>query len=104
MRKLMLLSLIILLLALNCMAIETVQLGGDSGKAILTQVASLNVTNQTTKASQGDLRNWGKIPMNYELDKSGKPKRRAQMMIIPGWRPFQVTYRSIQVSMCKEKS
>ena len=69
----MLLSLIILLLALNCMAIETVQLGGDSGKAILTQVASLNVTNQTTKASQGDLWNWGKIPMNYELDKSGKP-------------------------------
>ena len=73
MRRLMLLSLIILLLALNCMAIETVQLGGDSGKAILTQVASLNVTNQTTKASQGDLWNWGKIPMNYELDKSGKP-------------------------------
>jgi hypothetical protein len=73
MRKLMLLSLIILLLALNCMAIETVQLGGDSGKAILTQVASLNVTNQTTKASQGDLWNWGKIPMNYEIDKSGKP-------------------------------
>ena len=73
MRKLMLLSLIILLLALNCMAIETVQLGGDRGKAILTQVASLNVTNQTTKASQGDLWNWGKIPMNYEIDKSGKP-------------------------------
>ncbi len=69
----MLLSLIILLLALNCMAIETVQLGGDSGKAILTQVASLNVTNQTTKASQGDLWNWGKIPMNYEIDESGKP-------------------------------
>ena len=73
MRKLMLLSLIILLLALNCMAIETVQLGGDSGKAILTQVASLNVTNQTTKATQGDLWNWGKIPMNYQIDKSGKP-------------------------------
>jgi len=73
MRKLMLLSLIILLLALNCMAIETVQLGGDSGKAILTQVASLNVTNQTTKASQGDLWNWGKIPMKYEIDASGKP-------------------------------
>ena len=73
MRKLMLLSLIILLLALNCMAIETVQLGGDSGKAILTQVASLNVTNQTTKATQGDLWNWGKIPMNYEIDASGKP-------------------------------
>ena len=43
----MLLSLIILLLALNCMAIETVQLGGDSGKAILMQVASVNVTDQT---------------------------------------------------------
>ena len=73
MRKLMLLSLIILLLALNCMATATVQLGGDSGKAILTQIASVNVTDQMTKASQGDLWNWGKIPMNYEIDKSGKP-------------------------------
>jgi hypothetical protein len=69
----MLSSLIILLLALNCMATATVQLGGDSGKAILTQIASVNVTDQMTKASQGDLWNWGKIPMNYEIDKSGKP-------------------------------
>jgi hypothetical protein len=73
MRKLMLSSLIILFLSLNCMATATVQLGGDSGKAILEQVASVNVTDQTTKASQGDLWNWGKIPMNYALDKSGKP-------------------------------
>ena len=73
MKKLMLSSLIILLLALNCMATATVQLGGDSGKAILTQIASVNVTDQMTKASQGDLWNWGKIPMNYEIDKSGKP-------------------------------
>jgi hypothetical protein len=77
MRKMMLLSMIILLLALNCMAIETVQLGGDSGKAILMQVASVNVTDQTTKASQGDLWNWGKIPMNYEIDRSGKPTEEA---------------------------
>jgi hypothetical protein len=73
MRRMMLSSLIILLLALNCMATATVQLGGDSGKAILKQVASVNITDQTTKASQGDLWNWGKIPMNYALDKSGKP-------------------------------
>jgi len=32
-----------------------------------------DVTDQMTKASQGDLWNWGKIPMNYEIDKSGKP-------------------------------
>jgi hypothetical protein len=73
MRRLMLSSLIILLLAWNCMATATVQLGGDSGKAILNQVASVNITDQTTKASQGDLWNWGKIPMNYAIDKSGKP-------------------------------
>jgi hypothetical protein len=73
MRKLMLLSLIVLLLALSCMATATVQLGGESGKAILVQVASVNITDQTTKASQGDLWNWGKTPMNYEIDKSGKP-------------------------------
>ena len=69
----MLSSLIILSLALNCMATETVQLGGNNGKAILAQIASVNVTDQMTKASQGDLWNWGKIPMNYEIDKSGKP-------------------------------
>jgi len=72
MKKLMLSSLIILLLALNCMATATMQLGGDSGKAILMQVASVNVTNQITKASQGDLWNWGKIPMNYALNESGE--------------------------------
>ena len=42
-------------------------------KLFLMQVASVNITDQTTKASQGDLWNWGKIPMNYEIDKSGKP-------------------------------
>ena len=68
----MLSSLIILLLALNCMATATMQLGGDSGKAILMQVASVNVTNQITKASQGDLWNWGKIPMNYALNELGE--------------------------------
>lgn len=73
----MLLSLIILSLALNCTATALVQLGDDSGKAILMQIASVNVTNQTTKASQGDLWSWGKMPINHVIDKSGKPVEQA---------------------------
>jgi hypothetical protein len=76
MRDILLLSLIVLSLALNCTATQPVPLGGSSGKAILTQVAFVNVTNQVTKASQGDLWNWGKTPMNYEIN-SGKPKELA---------------------------
>lgn len=79
MRNLTLLILIVLLLALNCEAVAPVQLGGDSGKVILTQVASANVINQTTKASQGDLWSWGKIPMNYALGESGKLFEQASM-------------------------
>jgi hypothetical protein len=73
MRNMMLLSLIVLSLALNCTATAPMQLGGDSGKTALAQVASLDATNQTTNASQGDLWTWGKkIPVNYALDESGE--------------------------------
>jgi hypothetical protein len=76
MRNLMLLSLFALSLALNCAASAPISMSGDSGKAILMQVASVNVTNETTKASQGDIWNFGKTPMNYVVD-SGKPLEQA---------------------------
>lgn len=94
----MLSSLIILLLAMNCMATATVQLGGDSGKAILEQVASVNVTDQTTKASQGDLWNWGKIPMNYALDKSGKPIEEASTDDDNAWLEAISSYMPLNTS------
>jgi hypothetical protein len=31
-----------------------------------------SVTNEVTKATAGDLWSWGKIPMNYALNQSGK--------------------------------
>ena len=73
MRNLVILSLILLLLALNCKAIEPVQLSGINGQTILAQIASTNITNQITKASATDLWSWGNhTPLNYVLNKSGK--------------------------------
>jgi|WetSurMetagenome_2_1015567.scaffolds.fasta_scaffold1635078_1 hypothetical protein len=71
MKYLMLISLFALSMILNCAA-APVSLSGDSGKSILMQVSSVNITGQITKASQGDLWSWGKTPMNYEIN-SGKP-------------------------------
>lgn len=59
-------------LALNCIAAEPVQLSGIDGQTILSQVASSNITNHVTKASATDLWSWGKIPLNYALNESGK--------------------------------
>ncbi len=72
MRNLIIFCLIVLLLALNCEAAAPVQLSGIGGQTILARLASTNITTQITKASAGDLWNWGKIPMNYALDGSGK--------------------------------
>lgn len=72
MRNLIIFCLIVLLLALNCEAAAPVKLSGIGGQTILAQLASTNITTQITKASAGDLWNWGKIPMNYALDGSGK--------------------------------
>lgn len=72
MRSLIIFCLAILLLALNCTATAPVQLSGIGGQTILAQVASTNMTTQVTKASSGDLWDWGKIPMNYALNGPGK--------------------------------
>jgi hypothetical protein len=72
MRKLIISWLVLLSLALNCEATAPVQLSGAGGQTILAQVASTNMTNQVTKASAGELWNWGSLPLNKDLDKTGK--------------------------------
>jgi len=79
MRTLIIFGLIFLLLALNSEATTPLSLTGSSGKAILTQIASTNITNEVTKSTAERLWNWGQIPMNYELDQSGK------LSDISGW-------------------
>jgi hypothetical protein len=71
-RNLVLLSLALSFLAIDCTASDPVQLGGSSGQAMLTQVASVNVTGELSKASPTDLWNWGKTPYNYALNEKGK--------------------------------
>ncbi|MGD0952301.1 MAG: hypothetical protein ABR985_07890 [Methanotrichaceae archaeon] len=72
MRKLIIFWLVLLSLALNCEATAPVQLSGTGGQTILAQVASTNITNQVTKSSDGELWNWGDLPLNKVLDKTGK--------------------------------
>ncbi len=79
MRSFIVFGLIFLLLILNSEAATPLSLTGSSGKTILTQIASTNITDEVTKATADGLWNWGKIPMNYELNQSGK------LSDISGW-------------------
>lgn len=72
MKKVIIVWLVLFLLAMDCSAAEPIQLSGINGQTILAQVASANITNQITKASAVDLWSWGKIPLNYALNGSGK--------------------------------
>jgi len=71
MRDLIIFGLIFLFLAWNCMA-ASLQLSGDSGKAILGTIAN-NTTNQTnsTNETQGGLWSWGKVPVGHLVNTSG---------------------------------
>ena len=69
MRYLVICSLILLALALNCEAATPVLLTGSSGQAILSQLeGSAHTANALTNTS---LWNWGSIPVGYALNKSG---------------------------------
>jgi len=67
----MIFGFIFMLLAWNCMA-ASMQLSGDSGKAILRTIAN-NTTNQTnsTNETQGGLWSWGKVPLGHLVNTSG---------------------------------
>jgi hypothetical protein len=84
MRVRVILSLILTVLAFNSLAAVPMQLGGDAGKAILAKIANSTfdqtmngtqnldtTTNRTSKASKGDLWDWGTPPTGYAIDKSG---------------------------------
>ena len=79
MRNLVICSLILLALALNCEATAPVQLNGSSGQAILGQIAGSAQANNTSANSgqtnnistNTNLGNWGGAPIGYELNKSG---------------------------------
>ncbi len=100
MRELIIFGLTVLTLALNCQGTEPVHIGQDTGMSILDSLVdnisnttnipnisnvtnmpnqsfnatniSMNQTNNTKKKIAGDLWSWGKIPIGYKLDESGK--------------------------------
>ena len=83
MKNLVICGLVLLLLALNCMAVSPVQLTGSSGKAVLdslgvnyssqaTEALAANTSNLTGINSLENLWNWGNIPEGYSINKFGK--------------------------------
>lgn len=73
MRRIIAVCLIILILALCSHAFATIQLGGDSGRAILQNIAANRTSNQTVQESNStnDLWSWGSIPVGHLLNSSG---------------------------------
>jgi hypothetical protein len=67
-----LIGLIVVLSIMDTGAAAPLPLTGMSGKAILAELASTNMTNEITRANAGDLWSWGKIPSNYALNQSGE--------------------------------
>ena len=94
MKNLVIYSLVLFLLALNCMAVSPVQLTGSSGKAVLDSLG-INNSSQAAEASAGNASNltrnnsleslwtWGNIPEGYSLNKFGKLVQNAT----EEWRP-----------------
>jgi hypothetical protein len=79
MRNLVICTLILLALTLNCGATAPVQLSGSNGQAILSQIAvPVQINNTTANSGQTNntstntgLWNWGSAPIGYALNKSG---------------------------------
>jgi hypothetical protein len=69
MRNLIICTIIILALSLNCGATAPIQLSGSNGQAVLSQIAVPVQTNNSS--TNTNLWNWGSIPAGYTLNKSG---------------------------------
>lgn len=87
MRNFIISVIILTAIALNCQALNTVNISQESGMSILANFSANSsnssalqnnsLQNQTGQASDlgkdsaGGLWSWGKIPMGYELSKNG---------------------------------
>jgi hypothetical protein len=94
MKNFVIYSAVLLLLAVNCLAVSPLPLEGAVGRAILdnmtdrmlnqsdvvnqteNQTGKGNLTqNQTENQTGGDLWSWGSLPAGYTLDETGKLTR-----------------------------
>jgi len=71
MKNLIVFCVVFLLLALNCFA-APLQLSGGTGRSILGTIDSNNSTNQTNSSNGADLWGWGKLPLGYSMNATGK--------------------------------
>ena len=71
MKDLIVFCVVFLLLAVNCFA-APLQLSGGTGRSILGTIDSNNSTNQTNSSNEADLWGWGKLPLGYSMNATGK--------------------------------
>ena len=71
MNKSIIFVLIFFLLACSSFA-ASLQLSGNSGRAILGTINLTNSTNQTNTTNETDLWSWGKLPVGHFINASGK--------------------------------
>lgn len=71
MNKLIISVLIFVLLACISLA-APLQLGGNSGRAILGTINLTNSTNETNTTNETQLWSWGKLPVGHFINASGK--------------------------------
>ncbi|MDD2755581.1 MAG: hypothetical protein PHS80_08645 [Methanothrix sp.] len=60
-----------ILLACSSIAVS-LQLSGDSGRAILGTINLTNSTDETNNTNETDLWSWGKLPVGHFINASGK--------------------------------
>ena len=71
MKNFIVFGVVLLLLALDCFA-APLQLSGGTGRSILGSIDSNNSTNQTNSSNGADLWGWGKLPLGYSMNATGK--------------------------------
>jgi hypothetical protein len=101
MRNFIISVLILLAIAMNCQALNTVNISQESGMSILANFSdsasnqsalqNISLQNQTDQTNQSrdlgkdseDLWSWGKIPIGYEVNKNGSLVKMADQ----DWKP-----------------
>lgn len=64
---------VLIFILLGCSSFATsLQLSGDSGRAILSTINLTNSTNETNTTNETELWSWGKLPVGHFINVSGK--------------------------------
>ena len=99
MRNFIISVLVLMAIAINCQALNPVNISQESGMSILASISAnssntstlqnnsmqnqTDLTRDLSKEAAGGLWSWGKIPIGYEIDKNGSLVKMADQQ----WNP-----------------